>query len=106
MYVISAQKALFDQIRGFRRKIFRFVPCRRFAIGGKITFAMEPSVPWRAVRLCQMRSFLSLRRSSFFAEVVMKKFLVALLTLIALSGAVLVAHPNSAAAHPPDPCDW
>jgi hypothetical protein len=36
----------------------------------------------------------------------MKKFLVALLTVIALSGAVgavLVAYPNSAAAFPPDP---
>lgn len=35
----------------------------------------------------------------------MKKFLVALLTVIALSGAILVVHTNSAAAEPPDPCD-
>jgi hypothetical protein len=39
-----------------------------------------------------------------FAESIMKKFLLALLTVIALSGAVLVAYPNSAAAFPPDPC--
>jgi|GEM_PF-6076932 len=37
----------------------------------------------------------------------MKKFLVALLTVAVLSGAVgavLVVHPNLAAAAPPDPC--
>jgi hypothetical protein len=56
-----------------------------------------------------MRCFLSSRRATFFAESIMKKFLVALLTVIALSGAVgavLDAYPTSAAAHPPDPCDW
>jgi hypothetical protein len=48
-----------------------------------------------------MRYFLSSRRATFFAESIMKKFLVALLTVIALSGAVgavLVAYPTSAAA--------
>jgi hypothetical protein len=55
--------------------------------------------------------FLSSRRASFFAEVVTKKFLVAFLIIIALSGAVgalLVAYRNSAAAHeePPISVDW
>jgi len=55
-----------------------------------------------------MRCFLSSWRASIFAESIMKKFLVALLTVIALSGAVgavLVAYLTSAAAEfPPDPC--
>jgi hypothetical protein len=45
---------------------------------------------------------------SLFAEFVMKKFLFALVTVIALSGAVgavLVAYPDSAAAWP-DPVPW
>jgi hypothetical protein len=36
----------------------------------------------------------------------MKKFLLALLTITALSGAVLVTNPSPAAAEPPDPCIW
>ena len=38
-----------------------------------------------------------------FAEVVMKKLLLSLLTIIALSGAVLMTHPNSAVASPINP---
>jgi hypothetical protein len=34
----------------------------------------------------------------------MKRFRLSLVTIIALSGAVLVAQANSAAAVPPDPC--
>jgi hypothetical protein len=34
-----------------------------------------------------------------------KRFLLSLVTIIALSGAILVAHSNPAAALPPDPCD-
>jgi hypothetical protein len=52
---------------------------------------------------------LPLFAESILRESIMKKFLVALLTVIALSGAVgavLVAYPTSAAAAPPDPCIW
>jgi hypothetical protein len=35
----------------------------------------------------------------------MKKLLVAVLTVIALSGAVLAAHPNPAVAYPAGPVD-
>jgi hypothetical protein len=36
----------------------------------------------------------------------MKKFLLALLTIAALSGAVLTAYSGPAAAEPPDPCHY
>jgi hypothetical protein len=40
-------------------------------------------------------------------EAVMKKFLLAFLTIIALSGAVVMSHPSPALAfEPPDPCFW
>jgi len=38
-------------------------------------------------------------------EGIMKKFLLCLLAIMALSGAVVVAHPGSAAAFPTNPCD-
>jgi hypothetical protein len=34
----------------------------------------------------------------------MKRFPLSLVAIIALSGAILVAHSNPAAAMPPDPC--
>ena len=37
----------------------------------------------------------------------MKKFLLAFLTILALSGVVVVIHPSPASAfEPPDPCIW
>jgi hypothetical protein len=73
------------------------------AIGGKTTFATEP------LRSVARNPGVPDALYSLLMEGIMKKFFVALLTVIALSGAVgavLVAYPNSAAAHeePPDPC--
>jgi hypothetical protein len=42
---------------------------------------------------------------SLFTEYFMKKFILSLLTIIALSGATLVAYTNLAAALPQDPVD-
>ena len=63
-------------------------------------------MPFGTYSLCQVALYHLL--DAFPAglwETAMKKFLITLLTIAALSGAVLVTHSSPAAATPPDPCD-